>query len=304
MFRTVIVTNGEYLHMQDHWLVVEVGNESKRVPIEDIDCLVLDNVRINLTVPLLTALTESGAHVLICDGKHLPVSLLLPYNRHYKPLTVLRRQLDMSQAFKDLLWKEVCAIKIFNQSRCMHFCQAKLANVVRMEQLAREVDEGDSGNREGIAAKMFFRSMYGSQFVRDCDGGINHALDYGYAIIRACVAKTLAAYGYNCVLGIHHINESNNFNLADDLMEPLRPLVDYWVDSHHLELVDENLSRPIRMQLINLTNHYVNCADRRMKVSNAVDKYVSSFTTAIKNHDVSKLKFPLLRSDSVYAEVE
>lgn len=108
----------------------------------------------------------------------------------------------------------------------------------RMQQLAQEVLSGDTGNREGIAAKMFFRNFYGCDFIRFENDIINIALNYGYAVIRSSVARSLCAYGYNCALGIHHINEANPFNLADDLMEPLRPLADIWVWQNNEDLVD------------------------------------------------------------------
>lgn len=156
-----------------------------------------------------------------------------------------------------------------------------------------EVEDGDIGNREGIGAKWYFRSLFGSSFLRYSDDGINKALNYGYSIIRSAVTKTLTAYGYNSVLGIHHINESNPFNLADDLMEPLRPLVDIWVDQNHEELLID-LTKQQRKELINLVNHTMLCDGKKMRVRNAIDKYISSFTSAIEAGNVGKIHFPIL----------
>ena len=116
---------------------------------------------------------------------------------------------------------------------------------------------------------------------------------YGYTIIRSAVARSLVVYGYNCVLGVHHINENNAFNLADDFMEPFRPVVDQWVQAHNDELVDE-LSKQNKLALVNLLNVEVNWNNKIMKLHNAMDKYIASFTTAIDKADVNKLLIPKL----------
>ena len=156
-----------------------------------------------------------------------------------------------------------------------------------------EVLPGDIGNREGIAAKMFFKNFYGYNFLRFEEDVINAALNFGYAIIRSMVARSLCAYGYNCALGIHHINECNAFNLADDFMEPLRPLVDLWVYKHNDELLD-TLTKSNRVGLASIINDEVIIADKKMKLYNAIDKYIASFTTAIDSADRNKLLLPYL----------
>ena len=171
----------------------------------------------------------------------------------------------------------------------------------RLLQLREEVVAGDEGNREGIGAKWFFRSLYGADFIRMHDDGINAALNYGYAILRSAVGKTLTAYGYNCTMGVHHINEANPFNLADDLMEPLRPIVDLWVDEHQEELVDE-LTKEVRLELINLTNQTVLFDNKKMRMRYAIDKYISSFTSALEKGNPKLLKIPILLNLAAVAE--
>lgn len=299
MFRSVIVSVGEYLRLKDNWLVVEAeGQVLRQIPIEDVYCLLIDNPRLTMTVPVITALTVCGAHIILCDSKHMPVSVIYSLNNHYQPLNVIKRQLHLGSEAKDALWQAIIKCKIANQARCLSFRHLHSHVVRKLEALADEVELGDSGNREGIAARLFFRALYGSEFIRSDDSGVNSALNYGYAIMRSAVAKTLVAYGYNCVLGIHHINEANPFNLADDLMEPLRPFVDLWVDIHLEELVDCSLSKQVRLQLANLPNHSVECCGKKMKVRNAIDKYVHSYTTALKKADLSRVHFPVLRRDS------
>lgn len=273
--------------------MVLAKDEEQRIPIEDIYCLVLDNQQTIVTVPAITALTNAGIHMLICDDKHMPTSAVYAHNTHYRPLNVLKKQIGMDPKFKDALWKEVVRAKLYNQARVLELSSLPFEKFIRLYQLMDEVEDGDIGNREGIGAKWYFRSLFGSSFLRYSDDGINKALNYGYSIIRSAVTKTLTAYGYNSVLGIHHINESNPFNLADDLMEPLRPLVDIWVDQNHEELLID-LTKQQRKELINLVNHTMLCDGKKMRVRNAIDKYISSFTSAIEAGNVGKIHFPIL----------
>jgi CRISPR-associated protein Cas1 len=293
MFRTVIVNSGEKLSVRENWLVVSSEGEERRIPVEDIYSVVIDNQQTLVTVPSITALTEAGAHILVCNNKHMPVTVILPHNIHYRPLNVVRKQINMLPEFKDAVWKEIVKAKLLNQARILDIRHVNPEKAERIRSLADEVVDGDEGNREGIGAKMYFRALFGTDFIRMNDDGINSALNYGYAIIRSAVSKTLVAYGYNCVIGIHHINESNPFNLADDLMEPLRPIVDLWVDESHEDLL-EKLTKQQRNELVDLVNSIVICEKKKMRVRNAIDRYISSFTTAIEKGNPRLIKFPVI----------
>jgi CRISPR-associated protein Cas1 len=291
MFRTVVINEGEHIRIKENWLVVLEKETERRIPLEDIYCLVVDNQQATVTIPAITALTDAGSHVLICNRQHMPVSAIYGYNTHYRPLNVIRRQISLTQDIKDTLWDKVIQAKLINQACVLELRSASSEKSERIRQLSKEIKDGDSGNREGIAAKLYFRALFGTNFIRFNDDGINSALNYGYAIIRSAVAKTLVAYGFSCVLGIHHINENNPFNLADDLMEPFRPLVDMWVDENNEDLYD-HLTKQQRLELIDLVNHIVLCDNKKMRVRNAVDKYIASFTNAIETGSPSKIKFP------------
>lgn len=303
MFRTLVVNTGERIGVKDNWLTVETEAGEQRVPLEDLYAVVIDNQASSLTVPAIHRLTDAGAHILVCNEKHVPVTVILPQSNHYHPLTVMRRQIEMTEDFKNALWDRITASKIRNQAQVLKLCGASQSRATRLLELADEVADGDDGNREGIAAKMFFRALYGSEFVRMADDGINAALNYGYTIIRSAVCKTLCAYGYNCVLGIHHINESNPFNLADDLMEPYRPIVDLWVDDHHEDLLDE-LTRSQRNELAALVNDFVKIGNRKMRIRNAIDDTVCSLTTAITRNKADCLLLPEIIRTDIYSEDE
>ena len=293
MFRTVYISGGEKLRIKDNWLTISMPTSEKQVPIGDIRAIVVDNIHALASMYTLQALAKENIAVIICDDEHLPCCNVVPLNQHYRPYGVLKRQLALTEEFKNLLWARITRSKILNQSMALWIKEGNTPAVMRLEQLAAEVLPGDIGNREGIAAKMFFRNFYGYNFIRFEDDIINSAMNYGYAIMRSTVAQALCSYGYNCALGIHHINENNPFNLADDFMEPLRPLVDLWIDRNNEDLV-EKLTKTNKIGLINVVNSNIFLGDKLMKVHNAIDKYVGSLTTAIEHGDVNRLQVPLM----------
>ena len=223
MWRTLIVTAGEKLTVKDNWLHVYSPQQEARVPIGDLYSVVVDNRQALLSVSVLTQLAGAGIHVLLCDDKHLPCAELLPLALHYRPLTVLQKQMALSQGFKDLLWQRIVMAKIQNQAKALRLAGVGASKAKKLEELALRVLPGDAGNREAQAAKLYFPALFGAGFTRVQGDVTNAALNYGYAIIRSAVSKTVAGYGYSGVLGLHHIGPGNAFNLADDLMEPLRP---------------------------------------------------------------------------------
>lgn len=294
MWRSVIIYNGERVNTKDNWLVITMTDgQQKMLPLEDLYCVVIDNMSLSISVPVLVALARYKVNLIISDEKHLPISQTLPLNTHYRCYKVIKRQIEMTDDFKGNLWRSIVKSKIINQSICLENVWVDASVTERMRALSNEVILHDYGNREAIAAKMFFKAMYGANFTRFEDDKINSALNYGYAILRSCIAKTLVSYGFNCVVGMHHISETNEFNLADDFIEPFRPLVDYWVGMH-IEDVEEGLSKYIKGSLVDILNTEVMFNDKQMKVRYAIDSMICSFVTAIETNNPQKLLLPEL----------
>lgn len=244
-----------------------------------------------LSSAVIEAITENNINIVFCNSKHMPHSTIMSLSGHYHPYSVLKSQMSMTQDFKDKIWAIVIKYKILNQALVTKFNLGDMSVYNRLNEFAHQVKNGDLGNREGIASKMFFKNLYGAEFIRREDDAINSALNYGYSIIRSAISRTLCAYGYVTTLGIHHINESNAFNLADDLMEPFRPLVDMWVDANHLDLYAE-LNSFQKRELANLLNSNMKIEKKVMKVRYVIDLYVKSFSSAIKNNKEEMLLFP------------
>jgi len=238
--RTICFSNPAYLSYKSGQLLIKlpevetsdpITQESKTtsiktVPVEDIGIVVLDNQQITITQGLLVALSENNAVVINCDFKHLPFSMLLPMATHSTYTEKLRFQLEASVPLKKNLWKQTVIAKINNQAALL---DNRGKDASRLYYLSKQVKSGDSENCEGRAASYYWEELFCDidTFKRQRFGEPpNNLLNYGYAILRGVVARSLVASGLLTAMGIHHRNKYNPYCLADDIMEPYRPFVD------------------------------------------------------------------------------
>lgn len=289
-FRSVIISNSVTLSVKNNNLIINNGEEFK-IPIEDISVLVIESIAVKLTSRLLSNLSENSVATVICDEKHLPVSTVLPLNVHYKTYKVLKMQFEQSAAYSKRIWQSIIKQKLYNQGECLNILGLQGGEF--LNKLSISVESGDKGNKEAIGAKYYFKALFGEKFTRGDGDVINSALNYGYTIARSAVARTLVMYGFNATLGVHHCNEYNAFNLADDFMEPLRPIVDLWVYENIDE--DDELTREHRIELVNLLNYQCIIDGKNHSILNAIDKMVSSYTTACSKKDFRLLKLPKIK---------
>lgn len=231
--RTLCFSNPAYLSLSNAQLVVRVekhGDDSGRqvtVPIEDIGIVVLDHQQITITHGVMAALLDNNAAIVTCDKRHLPVGLLLPLEGHTVQSERFHDQINASLPLRKQLWQQTVQQKILNQASLLReLYDVETGNMLHW---AADVHSGDSTNLEGRAAAYYWKKMFPDQddFTRDRYGDEpNSFLNYGYAILRATVARALVSSGLLPTLGIHHHNRYNAYCLADDIMEPYRPYVD------------------------------------------------------------------------------
>ncbi|MCX2837408.1 type II CRISPR-associated endonuclease Cas1 [Salinimicrobium sp. MT39] len=226
--RTIFFANPAYLSTKNEQLVVsfpEEGKEEKRVPIEDIGMLVLENPQITLTNGLITKLIQNKAAVVNCDKQHLPCSILQPLVGHTEQTERFRNQLNASLPLKKNLWQQTVSAKISNQA--MHLFRRGKEHK-KLARWATEVKSGDTENHEAIAAAFYWQNIFDVKGFSRYQKGIppNNLLNYGYAILRAITARALIGSGMLPGVGIFHRNKYNAFCLADDIMEPYRIYVD------------------------------------------------------------------------------
>ena len=225
--RAVFFYNPAKLSMKNNQLTVEYKDgitKSKSVPIEDLGYVIVANNQVSLTIPLINALADNNTSLIICGNNQMPHCLLQPLEANNVQAEVYRYQIEASLPLKKNLWKQVVEAKIKNQSKLLNKLGKDGDLLVPYYQ---NVKSGDSDNKEGAAARIYWNRLFGEDFLRARDGSDPNAiLNYGYAILRAAVARSLMGSGLLPALGIFHKNRYNAFPLADDVMEPYRPFVD------------------------------------------------------------------------------
>ena len=288
-FRNIIIENPAYISIRNSQLVIRTDAEHS-VALEDISALLLENRQSTITTAALSQLGQRGCAVFVCDEKHMPCAVLSPFHQYVRELSVLRNQLAMSEPRKKRLWQQIVQEKIRNQAICLQLAE-KPEQAERLQNMIRGVCSGDSGNVEAAAAQAYFPALFGAAFTRDDDNGWNSALNYGYAILRGCMARMLAAYGFLPALGLHHRSTLNPFNLADDLMEAFRPLVDLLV-FREIGETDELVPKAKRM-LFNCLNLDVLSGEKHHSTAYAIERTVQSLSKAMEAKE-AELMLPRL----------
>lgn len=226
VWRSVVINQPARLKREHFALVIE-QKESARVPFEDIAVIVLNNREITLTHPVLSACAEYGIGLYSTGDNHQPNGVFLPFLPHSRATRMQRLQLDLDKPTTKRAWSRIVQVKIQNQALCMQLLDVKGAD--RLGSYARRIRSGDAGNLEAQASAYYFPQVFGRSFHRSQNNWVNAALDYGYAVMRGACARALVAHGMLPSLGLFHSSEQNAFNLADDLIEPYRPIVDLHV---------------------------------------------------------------------------
>jgi CRISPR-associated protein Cas1 len=225
--RTVTVMNPHHISARMEQLIFSAKDEGgeKQVPVEDLGYLILDLPHTTITQAAFQLLSKHNVGVVFSDEKHMPTAMLFHLDTHHIQTERFRKQIEASEPLKKQLWAQTVRAKILNQAAVLERYGANEYKLLK--NIATDVLSGDTSNREGQAARIYWSALFGEDFNRERFGQWpNAALNYGYAIIRACVARALAGSGLLPTLGIFHSNKYNSFVLADDIMEPYRPYVD------------------------------------------------------------------------------
>lgn len=278
--RTLYFGNAAYLSLKDNQLVVKKPNEEVRTAaIEDIGFIILDSPQITITNALIGALLENNCAVLNCGRTHLPEGLLLPLAGNTLQSERFNAQIEASLPLKKQLWQQTIQQKIINQAAVLR--QVHGFEVKNMLAWANSVRSGDADNREAVAAAYYWKEMFPDipDFVRDRNGiPPNNLLNYAYAILRGIVARSLVVSGLLPTFGIHHHNRYNAYCLADDVMEPYRPIADKLIFKILKELDDlpKDLTTDIKASILQLPTIEVVIGENRSPLMNAVSTTTAS----------------------------
>jgi CRISP-associated protein Cas1 len=291
VWRSVIISQPAKLKREHFALVVE-QEQSARVPFEDIAVIVLNNREITLTHPVLSACAEYGISLFSTGDNHQPSGVFLPFQSHSRATRMLRLQLDLDKPTGKRAWATIVQVKINNQAICMKTLNT--GDHERLSSYARRVRSGDTGNMEAQAAAYYFPQVMGRSFHRNQEVWINAALDYGYAVMRGACARGLVAHGMLPTLGLFHSSEQNAFNLADDLIEPYRAIVDLHVATHRKTDVLAELSPADKVALIGLLNVDVSMPRGVMSVLASIEQASESLARLYNGGSEQVLELPQL----------
>lgn len=284
-WRTVVIDSQSKLDYKMGYLVVR-NTETKRILLDEIAILMIENPAISLTGYLLAALTEKKIKVIFCDTKRNPTAELLPHHGCHDSSAKIRTQIAWNDMAKAMVWQDIISEKIRKQSDFLMETGHEKQSEQLMEYVT-QVEIADASNREGHAAKVYFNALFGMDFTRSADLGINAALNYGYSLILSAFNREIAANGYLTQLGIFHCNTFNPFNLACDLMEPFRVLVDrmvYTMQPIHFEKEEKH-------EIWRIFDERVLIEGQNQFLMNGIRIYTRSVFDALNDNDSSQIKF-------------
>ena len=283
-WRVVSVSSRSKLELKMNYLVIR-NDLIKRIHLDEISVLIIENTGCSMTAALLEALWKKKINVIFCDAKRNPAAQVLPFAARFESNSQLFIQLNWDEEMKKVVWAEIINQKILKQSDNLRRINETLAD--KLLEYTKEIEPGDITNREGHAAKVYFNAIFHPDFSRDNDCLENAALNYGYAIILSCINRIIVSCGYSTQLGIFHKNTYNQFNLGCDLMEPFRPLVDYKVSKLNLK---NELSQEDKYMLLDVLNEEVYINGQRTTVLNAMQIYVRGVFSAIEEKNMGFFK--------------
>ena len=274
-WRTVVVNTHSKLSYKNNHLIFKDASRTELIHLSEVDILLLETTDIVLSTMLIKRLVDENILVIFCDDKRLPTAMLMPYYARHDSSLQLSNQITWSEDVKAEVWTTIIAQKILNQAMYLGDCGffEKSQSVI---DLYNGLELFDPSNREGHAARIYFNTLFGNDFSREQDNDVNAAVDYGYSLILSMFAREIVLSGCMTQFGLKHANQFNQFNLASDIMEPFRPIID--------RIVYENRSSSfvkIKRELFTIFSDTFHYNDKDMYLSNIVSDYTKKVIQAL-----------------------
>ncbi|MFD2654667.1 type II CRISPR-associated endonuclease Cas1 [Gracilibacillus thailandensis] len=291
-WRIIHITNVDQLSLQLDNLKVKKSDDELKIPLRDIFAIIIEDLTCKLTSRLMIELSKNNILVLLCNQKYLPECVIQPVTGHALQFRQMMKQLNWTHDLKGILWKEIIQRKIINQAEVMRRNYIEKNRIAKLNELATKVENQDTSNVEGQAARIYFNSFFDENYTRSNQNYIeNAALNYGYAIAHSAIARTIVAKGLISGLGIYHRGERNPHNLASDIIEPFRPIIDYFVVKHP---PDGYLTKDYRIQLINLLHSKIVINNKMQTFIRAIEISIDSFLEFFETGKSEKIQLPSL----------
>lgn len=290
--RIIDISSPAKLSIKNKQLFIKQENKHSTIPVEDIGILILNNPAIICTQVMLNECSQNNTLVVICDNKHLPSMVLLALSGHSLQTKTLAIQSKASKPLQKKIWQSIVKAKVKAQARVL---ESVAANSKYLNNIISQVRSGDPDNIEARAARYYWQELFGKPFRRgDGASKTNHLLNYGYAIIRAACARAIVGSGLHPSIGVHHHNQYDTFCLADDLMEPLRPIVDISV----YDILQEQqgyieLNRATKEKLLSCLSMTCNMEKQKLPLMVALHSYAASLRKTLFG-EIDKIQIPTI----------
>jgi CRISPR-associated protein Cas1 len=279
-FQNIFISNDVKITTKNEQLIISKDDDNS-IPLEDINCIMIESLHSIISTYTFQKFSQYGIAVYLCDEKHHPNSIVLPFNSHTRHYKMIKYQLELSKPQKKRLWQQIIKMKIHNQALCYEMIGGDSSYLYSLE---KKVTSGDTTNVEATAAVYFFKALYGNDFKRYNDNFVNSSLNYGYAIVRGVIARSIVCHGLEPSFGLFHRSELNSFNLADDFIEPLRPFVDYFIN---LKLLNENVENNENLlpshkrSIFSMLTYCIKSNNQDHLLSNAIERMIISYLTVL-----------------------
>ena len=267
------IKNKAYLSYTNNLIKIKTEDIENTVCLDDIDTILVENYHTTISTALLAQLSKLDISVIFCDEKFMPSSILLGINKNSRTTKIQKAQVLLSKPKLNQIWQKIVYSKVENQSKVL-----KIFNIKEnyIDSLLPRVKSNDKEHIEAVAAAYYFKELFDSDFSRNSLlDGRNSALNFGYTVFRSSICRYLVAHGLNPAFGIHHSSELNAFNLADDLIEPFRPIIDLFVKRNINK--DTELSSAIKIELLKLLDEIVIYDNQRVQISYCMKQIVANY---------------------------
>ena len=295
-WRTVVITKPSKISIENDQLkYAPKDGETIKVPIDDISVIILEVHQVTITSALMSRLTESNIVLFTCDKTHTPNGVFIPFHQHSRYAQVAHKQIAWTEPLKKRAWQKIVSQKIINQSKTLEYMGKD--KVKQLEAYAKSVKSADSTNVESSAARLYFIALFGKFNRRNESDWRNSALNYGYALVRGAISRSLAAHGFLPAFGVFHCSTLNAFNLSDDIIEPYRAFVDVVVAEHYenfIKLQDTRFLPEHKIELYQLFTMSTLINGENTTLLNSIEVCVTSLMNVTLNKDISLLKLPYL----------
>lgn len=272
-WKTIVIGCESKVSLTLNRMRITIDDEYQNIPLSDIDTVIFSHIGVVITIPLLSKLVENNINIIVCDDKNDPIGIFQPFNTHSLVFKRLNNQLNWKLTRKKKFWKIIIEQKIQSEIDALTIEKKNDLVVKQLNVYKDSVYTDDQTNREAIAARSYFQELFGNGFTRDDNNVVNAALNYGYKIIASYISKCITSRGLITQLGVHHIGESNPFNLTYDFIEPFRVFIDLWV----YENIKSSFSTYEKTEIINILNYKINVNHKWIRLCDAIEDIIDSY---------------------------